>query len=281
MAAELGTQLETAKADAKSKPDAAAAKEAAKAAETRKAAAAKTASEAKLALEPVSVYISRATQKLYVRRNTHKPLPDGGVVFDSTIEVPIAIRDPGKRIGTHVFTAVARDDAGLRWTAVTIDDGDHAKNALDRITIPKDVRDRIAPTALPRSSIIISDEPLSAETNYRTEFVAVLSNQPQGGFITRKPTTPDVAATDPQGDDGFGFFFQRGWGAQSGNSPQRGWDFQRNWGSQTDPQRSGGSQTGPQRSGGSQTGSQRGWGSQTDNLDRRGDRYFRREQQGW
>jgi hypothetical protein len=261
MAAELGTRLETAKADAKSKPDAAAAKEAAKVAETKKAAAAKSASEAKLALEPVSIYISRATQKLYVRRNTHKPLPDGGVVFDSAIEVPITIRDPGKPIGTHVFTAVARDDAGLRWTAVTIDDGDNAKNALDRITIPKDVLDRIAPTALPRSSIIISDEPLSAETNYRTEFVAVLSNQPQGGFITRKPTAPDVAAIGAQGDDGFGFFFQPGWGSQTGNSPQRGWDFQRN--------------------GSSRTGPQRGGGPQTDNLDWRGDRHFRREQQGW
>ena len=180
---------------------------------------AKAAGEAKLALEPVSIYISRATQKLYVRRNTHKPLPDGGVVFDSTIEVPITIRDPGKRIGTHVFTAVARDDAGLRWTAVTIDDGDDAKNALDRITIPKDVLDRIAPTALPRSSIIISDEPLSAETNYRTEFVAVLSNQPQGGFITRERT--QVAVTDPYYDDGFGSFFQRGWGSQTDNREQR------------------------------------------------------------
>ena len=187
-AADLATQLDTARADAKSKLEAAAAaKDAAKTAETRKAAAAKAASEAKLALEPVSIYISRATQKLYVRRNTHKPLPDAGVMFDATIEVPITIRDPGKRIGTHVFTAVARNDAGLRWTAVTID-GDDARNALDRITIPQDVLDRIAPTALPRSSIIISDEPLSRETNYRTEFVAVLNNHPQGGFITRQPT---------------------------------------------------------------------------------------------
>ena len=53
-AAELGTQLDTAKADAKSKLDAAAAaKDAAKAAQTRKADTAKAASEAKLALEPV------------------------------------------------------------------------------------------------------------------------------------------------------------------------------------------------------------------------------------
>ena len=195
-AEEAGTQLDTAKADAKSKLDAAAAaKDAAKAAETKKAASAKAASEAKLALEPVSIYISRATQKLYVRRNTHKPAPDGGgEVFDATIEVPVTIRNPEKRIGTHVFTAMARNDTGLRWTAVTIDDGDDAKNALDRITIPQDVLDRIAPTALPRSSIIVSDEPLSRETNYRTEFVAVLSNQPQGGFITRTPTTDVLVA---------------------------------------------------------------------------------------
>src|SRR5207248_1348131 len=113
--AEAGTQLETAKADAKSKLDAAAvAKDAAKAAQTRKSDTAKAASEAKLALEPVSVYISRATQKLYVRRNTHKPWPDGGEVFDATIEAPVTIRNPDKPIGTHVFTAVAPYAADLR-----------------------------------------------------------------------------------------------------------------------------------------------------------------------
>src|SRR5437764_14656479 len=212
-AAEAGTQLDRAKADAKSKLDAAAAaKDAAKAAQARKADTAKAASEAKLALEPVSVYISRATQKLYVRRNTHKQWPDGGEVFDATIEVPIAIRNPDKPIGTHVFTAMARNDAGLRWTAVTIDDGDDAKDALHRITIPQDVLDRIAPTAVPRSSIIVSDEPLSRETNYRTEFVAVLNNQPQRGFVARRPTVDvPLASRNDRGNDGFGFCFQRHW----------------------------------------------------------------------
>ena len=48
------------------------------------------------------------------------------------------------------------------------------------------------------------------ETNYRTEFVAVLSNQPQGGFITRKPTADVlVASRNIRGDDGFFFVFQR------------------------------------------------------------------------
>jgi hypothetical protein len=222
-AEEVGTQLDTAKADAKSKLDAAtAAKDAAKAAQTRKADTAKAANEAKLALEPVSVYISRATQKLYVRRNTHRQWPDGGEVFDATIEVPVTIRNPDKRIGTHVFTAMARNGAGLRWTAVTIDNGDDAKDALDRITIPQDAIDRIGPTTLPRSSIIVSDEPLSRETNYRTEFVAVLNNQPQGGFVTRRPTVDvPVASGDDWGNNGLGFFFQRNWNSQPGNTRPR------------------------------------------------------------
>jgi hypothetical protein len=229
-AAELATQLDTARANATSKLDAAAAtRNAAKEAEIRRAATAKAALEAKLALEPVSLYISRATQKLYLRRNTHKELPDGGEMFDAMIEVPITIRDPDKRIGTHVFTAMARNNAGLRWTAVTIDDGDDARNALDRITIPQDVLDRIAPTALPRSSIIVSDEPLSRETNYRTEFVAVLSNQPQGGFITRRPT-PTVRVAGP----GEGFtpfsFFQRRDPEPENNRRRRDQIYQPQWG---------------------------------------------------
>jgi hypothetical protein len=206
------TQLDTTRADTTSKlAAAAAAKDSAKAAQTRKADTARAASEAKLALEPVSVYISRATQKLYVRRNTHKPWSDGGEVFDATIEAPVTISNPDRPIGTHVFTAVAQSGAGLRWTVVTIDDGDDAKDALDRITIPKDVLDRIAPTAVPRSSIIVSDEPLSRETNYRTEFVAVLNNQPQGGFVTRRPTVdvPVASGNDWDNGGGFSFFFQR------------------------------------------------------------------------
>jgi hypothetical protein len=240
-AADLGTQFDTARADAKSKPDAAATKEAAKAAQTRKAETAKAASEAKLALEPVSVYISRATQKLYVRRNTHKPWADGGEVFDASIEVPVTIRNPDRPIGTHVFTAMARNDAGLRWSVVTIDNGDDARDALDRVTIPQDILDRIAPTAMPRSSIIISDEPLSSETNYRTEFVAVLNNQPQGGFVTRRPTVVDVRVADGNswGEGNFGFFFPSNPNPQPANTrrgvpdPRRGGQYyqpvQRGW----------------------------------------------------
>jgi lipoprotein-anchoring transpeptidase ErfK/SrfK len=201
-AAGLGTELDTARADAKARLDAtAAASDAANAAEARRADAAKAASEAKLA--PVSVFISRATQRLYARRG-----------FGAYLDVPITIRNPDQRIGTHVFTAVARTGAGLRWSAVTIDDGDDARSALDRITIPQDVLDRIAPTALPRSSIIISDEPLNRETNHRTEFVVVLNNQPQGGLAMRRPAETPVA---------------RGWDSPYGDPRWRGAQFYDPW----------------------------------------------------
>ncbi|HML14336.1 MAG TPA: L,D-transpeptidase, partial [Xanthobacteraceae bacterium] len=222
-AAEAETRLDTAKADAKPKLDAlTAAKDALKTAEAKKAETVKAALEARLALAPVSIFISRATQKLYVRRGTGNRAPGGGMMFDATIEVPITIRDPGRPIGTHVFTAVARADAGLRWTAVTIDSEDDAKDALDRITIPQDVLDRIAPTAMPRSSIIISDEPLHRETNYRTEFVVVLNNQPQGG-IANRPRSPVVSVASGGGwGDWFGFNRGNGWGSQNGNAPWGG-----------------------------------------------------------
>ena len=86
--------------------------------------------------------------------------------------------------------------------------------------------DRIAPTALPRSSIVISDEPLSKETNYRTEFVAVLSNQPQGGFITR-PRSVDVYAEDPGWGGGNFFFFGNPnvYSQQANPPPRRGGQY--------------------------------------------------------
>jgi hypothetical protein len=198
----LRAEVDAAKSDLKTKQEAIAeALALAKTAEAKRIETAKVAKDAKLALEPVSVFISRSTRKIYVRRDTHKLEPDGGERFE-TLEFPINIENAGKPIGTHIFTAIARTDAGLRWNAVTIDDGDTAKGALDRIDFPQEVLDLVAPTALPRSSIIISDEPPNRETNYRTEFVVVLNNQPQGGLAMRKPPQDH-----PEGlDIGGGFF---------------------------------------------------------------------------
>jgi hypothetical protein len=60
-----------------------------------------------------------------------------------------------------------------------------AKAALDRIVIPQDALDRIVGIA-PRSSLIVTDEGLSSETGKRTEFVVLLSGEPQGGIKRRR-----------------------------------------------------------------------------------------------
>ena len=61
-----------------------------------------------------------------------------------------------------------------------------AKAALDRIAIPQDTLDRIAGMASPRSSLIISDEALSSETGKGTDFVVLMSGEPQGGIKFRR-----------------------------------------------------------------------------------------------
>ena len=223
----LRGQLDGAKADLKTRRDAVATAEAAaKAADAKRTGTAKAETDARLAGEPVAIFISRATRKLYVRRDTHKKWPDGGELYDFSQEFPVTIKDPDKPLGTHIFTAVARDGGGLRWTEVSIDNGDSAKNALDRITFPQAVLDRIAPTAMPLSSITISDEPLSSETNYRTEFVAVLNDQPQGGFITRAPSPTNIARDDGYGSGWFGGGYAQ---PQYGLPRAQSYFYQRRW----------------------------------------------------
>jgi hypothetical protein len=61
-----------------------------------------------------------------------------------------------------------------------------AKAALDRIKIPQDTVERIAEMVSPRSSLIISDEALNSETGNGTEFVVIMSGEPQGGLKHRR-----------------------------------------------------------------------------------------------
>jgi hypothetical protein len=215
--AELQAQLDAAKTETQPKLDAvAAAREAAATAVSAQTAAAEAAREAAGALAPVSVFISRKTQKLYVRRG-----------FEPILESPVTIRDADRAIGTHVFTAVGRTDTGLRWSAVTLNDLTDAKSALGRIVIPQDVLDRISPTASPRSSLIISDERLSPETGKGTEFVAVLSNEPQGGLAMRKPPASEVRyARRRDAGEEFGYPLQRDrqyYGRSIFGAPFSGW----------------------------------------------------------
>jgi L,D-transpeptidase catalytic domain len=212
--ADVQAQWEAANAELQPKLDAATqAREAATTAESARTAAAKSAREAARDLQPVSVFISRKSQKLYVRRG-----------FEPILESPVTIRDPDQPIGTHVFTAVARSDSGLRWTVVSLNEPSDAKSALDRIVIPQEVLDRVVPGASPRASLIISDEALSRETGKGTDFIAVLSEEPQGGLAMRRhhsPAEPRYARARGR---------QYGWDSSGGWSSSGGYGSSGSWG---------------------------------------------------
>jgi hypothetical protein len=73
-----------------------------------------------------------------------------------------------------------------------------AKSALDRIVIPQEVLDRI-PGIVPRSSLIITDEALSTETGKGTDFVVLLSGEPQGGIkFRRRAPSNEYSYTRPR-----------------------------------------------------------------------------------
>jgi hypothetical protein len=200
--AELQAQWAVAKAELQPKLDAVApAREAVAAAEAARVAAAAAAREAASEFAPVSVFISRKAQRLYVRR-----------AFQPILESPVTILDTDRPIGTHVFTAIepTKGGSGMRWSVVSLEGGQThggvvephggargaggrnvepmladpvgAKAALDRIVIPPDTLDRITEMASPRSSLIISDEGLSSETGNDTDFVVLLSGEPQGAI---------------------------------------------------------------------------------------------------
>ncbi|WP_036048311.1 L,D-transpeptidase family protein [Bradyrhizobium sp. Tv2a-2] len=203
--ADLQTQLDAAQAQLRLKADArTAARDAVGAAEAAQTAAAEAARQAAHELDPVSVLISRKTQKLYVRQG-----------FEPIFDAPIAIADPDRPIGTYVFTALERTGGNddIKWSVVSLEGArpqtdavdsrgrpaarsgrdvepilavaDGAKAALDRITIPQEVLERIPGTS-PRSSMIVTDEAPSSETSKGTDFVVVLSDEPQGGIKFRK-----------------------------------------------------------------------------------------------
>jgi hypothetical protein len=220
--AEAQAQLDAANAAAEPKADALArAREEAKAAEAAKTAAAAAAKEAAAKMSPVSVFISRQTQRLYVRQG-----------FQPIFDLPVAIKDPEKPLGTYLYTALdyINDGADVRWSALSMtssqarheptsqrrrfeddDDGytrirrpfrgerngepisadvNAAKAALDRVSLPQEAIDRISEVVSPGSALIISDEVLSKETGKGTDFVVLMSGEPQGGIKIRRRPQP-------------------------------------------------------------------------------------------
>ena len=198
--ADAEAQLDKLKADAQAKLDAVApARLAVVAADAEARAAAEKARKLARELEPVSIFISRKTQHLYLRQ-----------VSQTVLDIPITIKDPDRPIGTHIFTAMDREGDAMPWTVVSLQHGRTERGAaeqggagaspgvepapadqgpeaaLDRIVIPPETVERIAAMISPRSSVIISDEAASSETGRGTDFVVLLSGEPQGGIASRR-----------------------------------------------------------------------------------------------
>jgi len=138
------------------------------------------------------------------------------------LSVPITIRQSRQTDWHAVLTAMRAQGRRSTLDRVTIDEGDDAKDALDRITIPQDVSIVSARPHCrdPRSS---SGRPLSAgdQLSHR---VCRGASIPQGGFITREPFDRGPRICDRRragATTGFGFFFQRNW-LQTGVPPV-GW----------------------------------------------------------
>jgi hypothetical protein len=127
--------------------------------------------------------------------------------------------DPGTPPSRH---------GGRRGGEPRATDARAAKVALERISIPQDTIDRIREVASPGSAVIVSDEALSNETGKGTDFVVLMSGEPQGGIKIRKRNNDAPSAwrrdRDPYGDYGYRRpYYQRSSPYYSGGSGPFGW----------------------------------------------------------
>lgn len=145
-------------------------------------------------MKPVSVLVSRADRRIYIRQG-----------FEPVIDLPIEIADPERPLGTHLYTAMAAsaDGSKVSWTALSFSaagasplaeperKGKAAKtrgkpisaaavppvsaataaHALDRLTFPKEALEAITERMKPGSSLIIADEGTSKYFGNGTDFI--------------------------------------------------------------------------------------------------------------
>jgi hypothetical protein len=152
------------------------------------AAAESEAREARLRAWPVSILVSLKTQRIYVRQG-----------FEPVLEMPAVIKEPEKPTGTYAFyaTETAQGERGWLGVALTKDSKSDGAAVLDRIEIPREVTEKLASSAWFGSALIVSDEAPYKETAAGTDFLVVLSNEPQGALKIRSPDESRPTAQVP------------------------------------------------------------------------------------
>ncbi len=118
--------------------------------------------------------------------------------FVNLFDAPVGVIDPGKPLGTHLYTAMyfEKGAGSAQWTAVTVKNASRkyskkrrgkksrkrssaalatvsAQQALDRISLPAPVRRQLSMLLTPGSSMVISDKGMSHETGKGTDFVVL------------------------------------------------------------------------------------------------------------
>ncbi|MDX2158256.1 MAG: L,D-transpeptidase family protein [Hyphomicrobiaceae bacterium] len=173
-------------------------------------------------MQPVTVLVSRQTGRVYVRQ-----------AFNPVVDLPVAITDPGRAIGTHVFTALEGKlrSKSLDWVGLTIETpgggipagaepetppgkrkkaekvppsptGDpllSARAALERIALPPEALARILPSLQPGSTVIVSDRGPSIETGPGTDIVIQTRGEEQAAaniakFVAKKKAEEGIIA---------------------------------------------------------------------------------------
>lgn len=141
---------------------------------------------------------------LYASAGEGKP-PAGRILvrqkFKQIIDAPVAIADPGVALGTHFIEAthVNRFSGKAEWHALTLEnhlsvqamrnfgiktqegaeDDDAAMRALDRISIPDNIRRKIGLLLAEGASLTITDNGISNETGQGTDFITLTRRGPR------------------------------------------------------------------------------------------------------
>ncbi len=161
-------------------------------AESMSTAAAGAAKAAERGIEPISIFISKKTGRLYVRQ-----------AWAPIHEAPVTIKDAEAPIGTHLYLAVEpiEDGKTMRWLSVSMPSGptvpenraglrrgerapvappaqsgrpqETAASVLDRVEIPEETRKFISDKLWTGASLILSDQGISHETGVYTDFIVL------------------------------------------------------------------------------------------------------------
>ncbi|MGA1801405.1 L,D-transpeptidase family protein [Rhizobium sp. HT1-10] len=135
--------------------------------------------------------------------------PNGAILvrqgFKPVLEASATIAEPQEALGTHFFTAheVDRTSGQAQWYGLTLEGDlskeakkrygitservsegfDAAERALDRITVPDDIRRQVEDLLTAGSSLTISDTGVGPETGKGTDFITITR---KGGLATKK-----------------------------------------------------------------------------------------------